>query len=545
MSSRFGATMETLGIDEELICAVCRDVFVEPVTLPCGHNYCEECVSQLKKSATAGLGNRSRQAHYTCPLCLAPCAAGLRLNRNVALRNIIEKYRHKTAEGVSCSVCKGQQKAEAEKSCVTCGESYCTLHIMPHLENDFFRQHVLVNPTENTERLCKKHGKELELYCKSDSTALCVFCMIPAESGHLEGHDVVRITEVLNTMREECQVNLRKIRENLLHIQTSHMKLDQTASNSKNSIEQQRQSFLHFLQKVKLFIDIEEAAWEKKFSVDVQLESSLHRQSEEKLQQMQKSLEDAECAFNNAVANQDPLTLVQVLKNTSWDHILDSDFCSSKIHEVMQSMSAFQKGLRGKIPVLRPLHNVFQVEEILLDPKTAHAQLKISRSHSAVCAMKEIIIKDQNSERFKQSFNVLGIASFSSGRHYWEVTVRGLPTWALGLALNSISREPPGCKLGSNEKSWSLSYSRSRNQFCAQHNLLVFSFMVNRTPEKIGLFLDVESGILAFYDANVIECLYTFYCSFKEPVYPAFCPRFHIDVEYVADKMQIQNGTIK
>lgn len=194
--------MDSAAINEELICAVCRDVFVEPVTLPCGHNYCNECVNQLKKSA---LGTTARgRSHYTCPLCLAPCETEIELKKNVVLHNIIEKIcqqQLQSGANVFCSVCKGQQRAPAEKTCVSCGESYCSLHIMPHLENKFFLQHVLVSPTAETNRLCRDHGKELELYCKTDSTPLCVYCMLPSETKHLAGHDVVKLAEARHIVK--------------------------------------------------------------------------------------------------------------------------------------------------------------------------------------------------------------------------------------------------------------------------------------------------------------------------------------------------------
>lgn len=115
--------MEVISLDEELICAVCRDIFVEPVTLPCGHNYCEGCVKQLKRSAVkveninAEGGFERLCICYTCPLCLAPWDSTLNLKNNVVLNNIIEKYHSKRVSGVDCTVCKDDQRMFAEKSC--------------------------------------------------------------------------------------------------------------------------------------------------------------------------------------------------------------------------------------------------------------------------------------------------------------------------------------------------------------------------------------------------------------------------------------------
>ena len=89
----------------------------------------------------------------------------------------------------------------SQKRVVSCEESYCTVHIIPHLENAVLRQHVLVSPMGDTGRLCKEHGKEQELYCEPDETPLCAYCMLPAEAKHGDGHNVVIQAEALDTLR--------------------------------------------------------------------------------------------------------------------------------------------------------------------------------------------------------------------------------------------------------------------------------------------------------------------------------------------------------
>lgn len=200
---------DALSLDEELICAVCRDIFVEPVTLPCGHNYCDECVNQLKKSLAWDEEDESPSQHYTCPLCLAPCDVRIHLKKNVVLHNILEKYHRNRSSGHDCSICKGQQKLPAEKTCLNCEESYCTLHIMPHFENNILRQHVLVNPISNISKVCKSHGKELELYCQTDHTPLCVYCMLPSEAKHTEGHHVIKLSDATANLKVKGNWELR------------------------------------------------------------------------------------------------------------------------------------------------------------------------------------------------------------------------------------------------------------------------------------------------------------------------------------------------
>ncbi|KAL2080886.1 hypothetical protein ACEWY4_022739 [Coilia grayii] len=95
-----------------------------------------------------------------------------------------------TAEpgAVLCAVCPKR----AFKSCLTCMASFCELHVKPHYTAPALQRHRLVEATEALDqRLCQQHNRELELYCNTDQTAMCVICVV---KGHM-GHDVTDLGE--------------------------------------------------------------------------------------------------------------------------------------------------------------------------------------------------------------------------------------------------------------------------------------------------------------------------------------------------------------
>lgn len=62
-----GLDASRLPLSEDVSCAVCAEVFVEPCSLHCGHSFCQLCLAALWKS------NRSKspmQLH--CPVCRQP-----------------------------------------------------------------------------------------------------------------------------------------------------------------------------------------------------------------------------------------------------------------------------------------------------------------------------------------------------------------------------------------------------------------------------------------------------------------------------------------
>lgn len=517
-------------LEDELICAVCRDIFVEPLTLPCGHNYCEDCVNQLKRAAieTDEEFERASQ-YYTCPLCLAPCDAKINLKKNVVLHNITEKYHTRRASNVDCSVCKGEQRLAAEKSCVNCNESYCTIHIMPHFENSTLRQHVLVNPMGDTGRLCIQHGKELELFCETDSTPLCVYCMLPAEAKHGEGHSIVKLADAWNILRRNCQVKLEGITQSLSEVKDGLAKMDEDASHSEDKLMSQQRQYTAFLNRVKLFLDFEEKAWQKRFSVDLVQSSRSRKHRSEKLKKLQQRLSQTQGALLEAQNIRDPLVLLQLLQNADWADLFERNICSSQI-QGFKTWSAPQLVASTKVtPLFMTLQNVFPGDYIYFHQPSAHPVLKFSPDNTSVWMAEED--QDDHTRFPDHPFCVLGHTMFTEGVHHWEVEVSGLPSWALGVAYLPPQQKTMHNKLGSDNQSWGLSYNQSKAQFCAQHDWLTFSFTAAEKPSQIGIFLDIDSGILCFFDAVRLETLYTFYCSLDRhsELRPVFCPRLKED----------------
>ncbi|KAJ8366637.1 hypothetical protein AAFF_G00348150 [Aldrovandia affinis] len=551
--------MEPIALEEDLICAICREVFVEPVTLPCGHNYCEECIDLLRKSSSSAFSSEhGRGSCYRCPLCLSPCDARIRVKRNAALRAIVDKWRGRRARGGGggvvtddrCTVCKGERRSRALKSCARCRESYCAAHVLPHLENGALRQHallavVVVEPEPRADasssrssspHLCRDHGRDAELYCRTDATALCAFCMLPSESAHLAGHHVVKLSEAVDAVKEGCQAKLDDVQDSLAEIRDNLQKLEETALISKDSLTSQQQAYTAFVKKIKLFLEVEEKAWQKRLSVDMVTENRKMKYRAEKMEQLQARLQEAERTLQEAQDIHDPLTLMQLLENVDWqvgqggrDGSVSAlplrEVCSAQVREVMEGPSLQPAALPRNIPLFHILQKAFTGEQIRFDPETAHPRLGMDADRTALW------VKEGGAGGAQEAvepgggggggaYYALGATPFSRGTHYWEVEVRGVASWALGVAYEG-SRAPQPRDSAS---SWSLAYSEDTGQYCARHAGQALSFVAERPPRAVGLYLDLHSGILCFYDAALLQGLHTFYGQFRSALLPLFCP---------------------
>ncbi|KAG3294650.1 putative E3 ubiquitin-protein ligase TRIML1 [Ictidomys tridecemlineatus] len=161
--------------------------------------------------------------------------------------------------------------------------------------------------------------------------------------------------------------------------------------------------------------------------------------------------------------------------------------------------------------------------EITLDPATANAYLVLSEDLKSV---RYGGIRQQlpdNPERFDQSATVLGAQFFTHGRHYWEVEVGNKTEWEVGICKDSVNRKgnlpkPPGdlfsligLKIGEDYSLWVSSPLKG------QH--------VQEPVNKVGVFLDYESGHIAFYNVTDESLIYSFPpASFQEALRPIFSP---------------------
>ncbi|MGH0138628.1 UNVERIFIED_CONTAM: hypothetical protein FKN15_029422 [Acipenser sinensis] len=173
--------------EEQIICSICLDIFTNPVSTPCGHNFCTECIGHCWDQSDS----------IQCPLCKRKYDRRPDLSINRVLAEISENFRQAKGSSsgesyarpgdVPCDFCTGR-KFKAVKSCLTCLASYCETHIKPHYEVVTLKRHRMVIATGNLEqKLCKEHQRPLEVYCRTDGTSICWLC---TEEKH-RGHDTV------------------------------------------------------------------------------------------------------------------------------------------------------------------------------------------------------------------------------------------------------------------------------------------------------------------------------------------------------------------
>lgn len=177
------ATADCLLSMETLRCSICLEVLTRPVSTPCGHNFCTECIETYWN-----LSNSNQ-----CPNCKAVFSQRPNLQVNTVLNEIVEKMKVLVQPGDSdldapekgailCNICSNRK---AVKSCLMCLASFCHVHLEPHKRVAGYKGHTLLDPLGNLEeRLCETHNIPKEFYCRTDQVEVCISCFLTDHKHH-------------------------------------------------------------------------------------------------------------------------------------------------------------------------------------------------------------------------------------------------------------------------------------------------------------------------------------------------------------------------
>ncbi|KTG38950.1 hypothetical protein cypCar_00049044 [Cyprinus carpio] len=139
-------------LTEELQCSICLDVFTDPVTAPCGHNFCKTCLNKYWDNSQT----------CNCPYCKETFNQRPDLKINITLRELVDRYKVKSAA-------KNLQ-----------------------------------------DYICQKHERPLEMFCRDDQTCVCLMCAVKEHKTHntvsLEEESEEKKTKLMKTQKDVQQM---------------------------------------------------------------------------------------------------------------------------------------------------------------------------------------------------------------------------------------------------------------------------------------------------------------------------------------------------
>ncbi|XP_039669231.1 E3 ubiquitin-protein ligase TRIM21-like [Perca fluviatilis] len=429
---------------------------------------------------------------------------------------------------VPCDVCTGT-KLKALKSCLVCLVSYCETHLEPHLTMSGLKRHQLIDPVENLEgRMCTKHDKPLELFCKTDQTCVCMLCTVLDH----KKHDVVPLKEgyegkkvELGKTEAEIQQMIQKRR---LKIQEIKHSVNLSEEDADREIAEGVQVFTSLKESVERGLnELINTIKEKQKTTEKQAEAFIKELEQEISELMKRSTE-----VEQVLRSEDHLHLLQSVQSLNiqqpphtkdWTEvsIRPSSYEGTVVKAVVQLEETLSKEMKKLLEAELKRVQQYAVD-VTLDPDTATPKVILSDDGKQVNVGDVRKNLPDNPERFSRYGIVLGKQSFFSGRFYFEVQVKGKTDWNLGVARESINRKG-AITLNPQKGNWTI-VLRNGNEYNAGAVPPVRLSLKSR-PQKVGVFVDYEGGLVSFYDVDAAALISSFTgCSFTEKLFPYFCP---------------------
>ncbi|XP_060094750.1 zinc finger protein RFP-like [Heteronotia binoei] len=190
----------TKSFQDEATCSICLEYFREPVTLNCGHNFCQACIAQYWETL---------EASTTCPQCRETTQQrSFRPNKQMA--NLVKIVK--------------QMKAE---------------QVMPAGE----------------ERACERHQEGLKLFCEEDQTPICLICHLSREH---RDHTVFPIEEAAQDYKEKIQIHLSILKEEKREQEKFHTAGKRKCQKNIKKIEAEKQKAVSVFQEMRCFLEEQE-----------------------------------------------------------------------------------------------------------------------------------------------------------------------------------------------------------------------------------------------------------------------------------------------
>ncbi|XP_051243067.1 tripartite motif-containing protein 16-like isoform X5 [Dicentrarchus labrax] len=521
-------------------CSICLDLLKDPVTIPCGHSYCMNCIKSFWDE------DKEKEIH-SCPQCRQTFTPRPVLVKNTMLAVLVEELKktglqaapadhcYAGPEDVSCDVCTGR-KLKAVKSCLVCLVSYCEKHLQAHYEVAQLKKHKLVDPSKRLqENICSRHDEVMKMFCRTDQQCICYLCSVDEH----KGHDTVSAAAERTEKQRELEVSRQNIQQRIQDREKDVKELQQQVEainrSADKAVEDSEKIF------IELISLIQKRSSDVKQQVRSQQETEVSRVKElqEKMEQEITELKrkDAEMKklshtedHNQFLHNYPSLTALS--ESTSSINIHPLKYFEDVTADVSELRDKLQDVLSGKltnvsltvteVDVLLPQPEPKTRDEFLqyyhkltLDPNTANIQLLLSEQNRSAASVKEALLYCYHTDRFYYRAQVLSRQRLT-GRCYWEVEWRGGAYVA--VAYRNITRGwSEESRFGFNDKSWALRCEKARYTFLYNN---IQTRVSGPQSSRVGVYLDHSAGILSFYSVSeTMTLLHRVQTTFTQPLY--------------------------
>ncbi|XP_066442748.1 E3 ubiquitin-protein ligase TRIM65 [Eleutherodactylus coqui] len=498
-------------------CSICLEVFKNPLTLECGHSFCQDCIRRHWDQEEAATS-------FSCPDCRARFDKRPEPKKNVSLEKMVQEMKKSRAP-------------------------------LPPVQAD-------AGAHSTAPTLCQRHHRALSFYCCTDSRCICYKCLQNGCRDH-DWQDMEELSQQekkklsADLLASECQQKqaeekIEEWKSKIKNIKDFHEKM---VSGIIAKFEQVQKS----LEECQILV-VESVNCEKNAALTQVEEHVLqlqrhHQDLKEHQKEVEMLLNNNGVAFLESLPQVMPVLVAPESPNVQQCGNLQTEAVTKILPEVTRLLQLElpnllhpenpreSSGIVSDISV-NDTPRITLIEQnpclhaaparictlraqlykdyrnLKFDPETANQYIEISEENcKATHKYRKNDVPD-SPKRFK-STQVMCTEGFSEGSHYWEVGV-SKNFVELGVAYESLNRSKEQANIiGRNTSSWSLQLRSMRHSVWHNDKETKLQFPMFT---EIGIHLDLTAGSLTFYGVQdgYLQRLHSFSCILVEKVFPVF-----------------------
>ncbi|XP_036181110.1 tripartite motif-containing protein 5-like [Myotis myotis] len=484
-----------VNIKEEVTCPICLELLTEPMSLDCGHTFCQACITANNRDSMIGQGESS------CPVCrITYQPENLRPNRHVA--NIVEVLRE-----------------------------------------------VKLSPQEEQRTdLCVRHGEKLLLFCQEDKKIICWLC---ERSREHRGHHTFLMEEIAQEYKEKIQAALERLRAEQKEAEKLDDNLEEERTSKKDKIENDLKSVQDYFKQLRGILASEEQKEQQRLEKEAAQNLDDLAQAESELAQQKKLLRDLISNLEHLLQG----STVELLQDVKDTMERSKTFTVKKPRTLpTKQRTVFQApDLRGVLEAFTELTDVRRSwVHVTLDPPTDKSDIVISADRRQVKPAFYLRTHYLYQKGYYEDYGVLGSPPITSGKHYWEADVSDKYAWVLGMYCEKCPDSNMMDFVKQDKKHIIVKHGKKHLHVCSkyqpkygywviglqnhsEYKAFVDSASCDSTtltlylgvpPRRVGVFLDYDAGTVSFFNVtNHGLLIYKFTsCSFSQKMFPYFNP---------------------